>query len=757
MSSGVDGRQNDSEIQPMNTNSMTTTNHSTNNSPTPIASLLPTPSSSSTTATTSTQPYSKITITIRKCKITAGTISALNFFKPDPYVQLNIDRQDNPQSTIKTSFQKCTFSPVWNKKFDILVTPRSKLYFKVLNHKRNTLIGSHCFDLSGIVMLHNGRLSNVNLNLDLANPNSHRHSSKPHSSGSLTITLDGYVDCHNASTQNKIINANSSANSQDTTDNAGDVSHLISRDPSSNSLAPYATEVSPDYPSHSHDHVPSGTSSPQPNSSQLYGNADESSTTQHQNKHTGTHNVDNSTSLRQSTSGGLTDLEEHFSHMSLSSQRPQSANSNRPNGETTNNAYVNGGYESISQSTTSPITNQSASESTINNTANNLVSTTNDTLNIAALPPANPSPTADSTLELARNPPLPTPQSSQAAKSEDLPPGWEVRYDIYNRKYYVDHNTCTTTWERPQPLPLGWEQRKDSRGRVYYVDHNTRTTTWQRPTPESMRTYHLWQSQQNQVMQQCQQRFLYANPLSMMGNRNNLPQGTNPLELANPAAISPIGQIPNQPTVSPIHNFTGGSSTTTEEAPNGSLTPNQMKSFSPTPGASSSFLSPAKPANAYDSDPMGPLAKCWERKFDSTGRIYFVNHKNKTTQWEDPRTQGRDSAFPRSFKWKYTQFRYLCHYNSHSSHIKVTVSRNNIFEDSFPQITRLPPHELRRRLFITFRGEEGLDYGGVARYVSCQEEFLLKIIFLKYARDNSIHLNFILLDSLQGMVFSTFT
>ncbi len=28
---------------------------------------------------------------------------------------------------------------------------------------------------------------------------------------------------------------------------------------------------------------------------------------------------------------------------------------------------------------------------------------------------------------------------------------------------------------------------------------------------------------------------------------------------------------------------------------------------------------------------------------------------------------------------------------------------------------RLPAFELRRRLYITFRGEEGLDYGGVAR------------------------------------------
>ena len=31
---------------------------------------------------------------------------------------------------------------------------------------------------------------------------------------------------------------------------------------------------------------------------------------------------------------------------------------------------------------------------------------------------------------------------------------------------------------------------------------------------------------------------------------------------------------------------------------------------------------------------------------------------------------------------------------------------------------RLQPFDLRRRLFITFRGEEGLDYGGVARYLN---------------------------------------
>lgn len=29
-----------------------------------------------------------------------------------------------------------------------------------------------------------------------------------------------------------------------------------------------------------------------------------------------------------------------------------------------------------------------------------------------------------------------------------------------------------------------------------------------------------------------------------------------------------------------------------------------------------------------------------EKRMDEHGRVYFVNHKNRTTQWEDPRTQG---------------------------------------------------------------------------------------------------------------------
>ncbi|CAI4227687.1 unnamed protein product [Auanema sp. JU1783] len=274
-------------------------------------------------------------------------------------------------------------------------------------------------------------------------------------------------------------------------------------------------------------------------------------------------------------------------------------------------------------------------------------------------------------------------QQQNNPQEEQLPEGWERRFDQYGRKYYVDHTTKSTTWERPSstPLPSGWEMRRDPRGRVYYVDHNTRTTTWQRPTADMIVAHEQWQSGRDQAMHQWEQRFLLQS---------------------------------------------------------NSLTPSD--------------------------DPLGPLPDGWEKRPDTnTGRMYFVNHVNRTTQWEDPRTQGvSDQPLPegwemrfteqgvpffidhktktttyndprtgkpvgpmgvfgvslsyeRSFRWKIAQFRYLCLSNSVPNHVKITVSRSNVFEDSFQEIMRKNAVDLRRRLYIQFRGEEGLDYGGVAR------------------------------------------
>lgn len=258
-------------------------------------------------------------------------------------------------------------------------------------------------------------------------------------------------------------------------------------------------------------------------------------------------------------------------------------------------------------------------------------------------------------------------QQQQPADDEPLPEGWEMRFDPYGRRYYVDHNTRSTYWEKPSPLPAGWEIRRDPRGRVYYVDHNTRTTTWQRPNTERLLNFQHWQGQRQHVMSQGNQRFLY-------------------------------------PQHAQASNTTQGSTT-------------------------------------EDEDALGALPDGWEKRVQPDNRVYFVNHKNRTTQWEDPRTQGQEvsvmnegplpagweirytatgerffvdhntrrttfddprpnapkgakgvygvpRAYERSFRWKLSQFRYLCQSNALPSHIKITLTRQTLFEDSYHQIMR---------------------------------------------------------------------
>ena len=44
-----------------------------------------------------------------------------------------------------------------------------------------------------------------------------------------------------------------------------------------------------------------------------------------------------------------------------------------------------------------------------------------------------------------------------------------MRCDQYGRRYYVDHNTRSTTWERPQPLPPGWERRVTGATKMEFI------------------------------------------------------------------------------------------------------------------------------------------------------------------------------------------------------------------------------------------------------------------------------------------------
>lgn len=85
----------------------------------------------------------------------------------------------------------------------------------------------------------------------------------------------------------------------------------------------------------------------------------------------------------------------------------------------------------------------------------------------------------------------------------------------------------------------------------------------------------------------------------------------------------------------------------------------------------------------------------WEIRFTEEGTRYFVDHNTRTTTFQDPRpgapkgpqgAYGVPRAYERSFRWKLSQFRYLCQSNALPSHIKITLSRQSLFEDSYHQV-----------------------------------------------------------------------
>ena len=118
---------------------------------------------------------------------------------------------------------------------------------------------------------------------------------------------------------------------------------------------------------------------------------------------------------------------------------------------------------------------------------------------------------------------------------------------------------------------------------------------------------------------------------------------------------------------------------------------------------------------------LGPLPSGWEMRLTHTARVYFVDHNTKTTTWDDPRLPSSlDQGVPqykRDFRRKLIYFRSQPALRIMSGQCHVKVRRNNIFEDSYSEIMRQSASDLKKRLMIKFDGEDGLDYGGLSRYV----------------------------------------
>lgn len=272
-------------------------------------------------------------------------------------------------------------------------------------------------------------------------------------------------------------------------------------------------------------------------------------------------------------------------------------------------------------------------------------------------------------------------------------------------------------------LPNGWERREDNLGRTYYVDHNSRQTTWIRPTAN----FNAGEQRAQMESDTQAQRARHQNRM--------LPEdrtGTNSPTLPTGGPSPPPGQTANAVSMMATGATTAGSG----ELPSGweqRHTPEGRAYFVDHNTRTTTWVDPRRQQyirmygqNANNTtiqqqpvSQLGPLPSGWEMRLTNTARVYFVDHNTKTTTWDDPRLPSSlDQNVPqykRDFRRKLIYFRSQPALRILSGQCHVKVRRSHIFEDSYAEIMRQSPNDLKKRLMIKFDGEDGLDYGGLSR------------------------------------------
>ncbi|KRX60679.1 E3 ubiquitin-protein ligase NEDD4, partial [Trichinella sp. T9] len=315
------------------------------------------------------------------------------------------------------------------------------------------------------------------------------------------------------------------------------------------------------------------------------------------------------------------------------------------------------------------------------------------------------------------------------------------------------------TAQQIPPLPSGWEERIDANGRTFYVNHTNRTTQWERPSNSNLhiasRPDDLWLKQRS-----CFQQRWDENKLENRGIPSSSGPSTSAATTSRATSSSTVQDELSQLQIALSNNYNlqnrhvhSAPSLETdsdwqeigllseEDDGNGPLplnwqvqvAPNGRKFFIDHNTKTTTWIDPrtGKPTKLperktyrpkHQCDELGPLPSGWEERVHVDGRVFFIDHNTKTTQWEDPRFYNPQIAGPavpysRDYKRKYEYFRaHLIKPENVPSKFDMHIRRDHVFEDSFRAIMSVTTSRadvLKAKLWIEFDGEA--NYGGVAR------------------------------------------
>jgi E3 ubiquitin-protein ligase NEDD4 len=273
------------------------------------------------------------------------------------------------------------------------------------------------------------------------------------------------------------------------------------------------------------------------------------------------------------------------------------------------------------------------------------------------------------------------------------------------------------------PLPEGWESGIDPLGLTYYVNHHTRSITRNRPSPNQAVNHHTQEGETNAARDEHSPRILVDDLLEAPSDGPNTQRSGIAGAQSGDAAVvgagggtttAGSGSLPagweerRMPSGQPYyvdHNTRTNTLVDPRRNPIHVMGPNGQNIF----------------LQQQTISQRGPLPSGWEMRLTSTSRVYFVDHNSKTTTWDDPRLPlSLDPNMPqykRDFRQKLIYFRSQPAVRLQPGNCQIKVQRNHIFEDSYAEIMRQTPNDLKKRLMIKFEGEDGLDYGRLMRFV----------------------------------------
>lgn len=312
----------------------------------------------------------------------------------------------------------------------------------------------------------------------------------------------------------------------------------------------------------------------------------------------------------------------------------------------------------------------------------------------------------DGTTVLEEQPASPSAVPTPPSNHSPLPPGWEERQDANGRTYYVNHAARSTQWERPtgatqieeEVQQRSLESAQEFRRRVHIsVDHSDDLINdHPRDNFEILRS--MLETQRHDA--NIRRHSMPTNSLTRQASANQ--SSSEGLPAGWSMQVAPNGRVfyidHNHKTTTWVDPRTGKPSV----LPNQSNVPNRPR-FSSV-------------------DDLGPLPEGWEERYHTDGRIFFIDHNSRITQWEDPRLNNPNIAGPavpysRDYKRKYEYLKAKLPKPANvCGKFELKVSRANILEDCYRIISAVTRVDvLRSKLWVEFDGEEVLDYGGASR------------------------------------------